>query len=65
MLPEYRFDYRQARPNRFATDVVEGSLVVVLEPDTARVFQTSENIKAVLRAIAGVLSRQAPEPVSS
>ncbi len=37
MLPEYRFDYRQARPNRFTTDIVEGSLVVVLEPDIARV----------------------------
>ena len=65
MLPEYHFDYRQARPNRFATDVVEGSLVVVLEPDIARVFKTPESIEAVLRAIAGVLSQQSPETVGS
>ena len=65
MLPEYHFDYRQARPNRFATDVVEGSLVVVLEPDIARVFKTPERIEAVLRAIAGALSQQAPETVGS
>ena len=64
MLPEYHFDYRQARPNRFATDIVEGSLIVVLEPDIARVFKTPESIQAVLRAIAGVLSQQSPETVS-
>jgi hypothetical protein len=26
MLPEYHFDYREARPNRFAADVVEADL---------------------------------------
>ncbi len=64
MLPEYHFDYRQARPNRFATDIVEGSLIVVLEPDIAQVFKTPESIQAVLRAIAGVLSQKSPETVS-
>ena len=69
MLPEYHFDYRQrrtsrARPNRFATDIVEGSLIVVLEPDIAQVFKTPESIQAVLRPIAGVLSQQSPETVS-
>ena len=64
MLPEYHFDYRQARPNRFATDIAEGSLIVVLEPDIARAFKTPESIQAVLRAIAGVLSQQSPETVS-
>ena len=64
MLPEYHFDYRQARPNRFATDIAEGSLIVVLEPDIAQVFKTPESIKAVLRAIAGVLSQQSSETVS-
>ncbi|MEA3395999.1 MAG: hypothetical protein U9R05_00870 [Chloroflexota bacterium] len=65
MLPEYHFDYRQAHPNRFAGDVAAGSLVVVLEPDIAQVFKTSENTRVVLRAIARVLSQQTPERVSS
>ena len=37
MLAEYRFDYRKTRPNRFAGEVAEGSLVVVLEPEIASV----------------------------
>lgn len=52
MLPEYEFDYTRARANRFAQDTPGGSLVVVLEPELARVFQTSERVKAILKAIA-------------
>ena len=55
MLPEYRFDYGEAQPNRFARDIVEGSLVVVLEPELARVFKTSEQVKAILWAIADTM----------
>lgn len=63
MLPEYHFDYRKARPNRFATDIAEGSLVVVLEPELAQVFKTSERVTTVLRAIASVLPPLEPELV--
>ena len=38
MLPEYRFDYRKARPNRFAARLKRGSRAVVLDPDVATVF---------------------------
>jgi len=55
LLPEYRFDYTQARPNRFAEGIAEGSMVVVLEPELARVFKTSEQVKAILRAIADTM----------
>jgi hypothetical protein len=58
MLPEYHFDYREARPNRFAADVEEGSMVIVLEPDISRAFRSPESVKAILRAIAGGLSEQ-------
>jgi hypothetical protein len=51
LLPEYSFDYRKARPNRFAPKIEEGSLIVVLEPDIARVFNTPEAVKKVLRAL--------------
>ncbi len=58
MLPEYHFDYREARPNRFAADIEEGSMVIVLEPDISRAFRSPESVKAILRAIAGGLSEQ-------
>ncbi len=57
MLPEYRFDYSKARPNRFAAEIAEGSLVVVLEPEIARVFGTEETVKAILRAIAQAMPK--------
>jgi hypothetical protein len=51
MLPEYRFDYSKARPNRFAQRVKSGSRVVILDPDVAEVFATPEAVNAVLRAL--------------
>ena len=51
LRPEYEFDYQKARPNRFAPPLEEGSLVVVLEPDIAKVFTTSESANRVLRAL--------------
>lgn len=51
LRPEYRFDYRKAKPNRFAAKFPPGSRVVVLDPDVARVFTTPESVNAVLRAL--------------
>ena len=51
MRPEYHFDYRKARPNRFAGRSKEKRLVVVLEPDVAQVFKTPESVNQVLRAL--------------
>ena len=48
---EYRLDYRKARPNRFAARYTEGSCVVLLDPDIARVFTTPASVNAVLRAL--------------
>jgi hypothetical protein len=52
LLPEYNFDYTKARPNRFAT-TSENKITVILDPDVAKVFQTSE---AVNRALYCLLS---------
>jgi hypothetical protein len=66
LLPEYHFDYRKARPNRFAPGIAEGSLVVVLEPEIAQVFQTPETVKAILRAIAAAMPKaREPETLRS
>ena len=51
MLPEYRFDYSKAKPNRFAARFKRGSRAVVLDPDVAAVFSTPESVNAVLRAL--------------
>jgi len=48
---EYRFDYSRAKPNRFASRVDEGRLVVALDPDVSDVFTTPEAVNKVLRAL--------------
>ena len=55
MRAEYRFDYREARPNRFAGRVDKSHLVVMLDPDVSEVFTTSEAVNAVLRALISAM----------
>ena len=50
LLPEYTFDYRKAKPNRFVGRK-EDRVVVPLDPDVAKVFQTPDSVNAVLRAL--------------
>jgi len=51
LLPEYRFDYRKARPNRFASRVASPQNMIALDPDVAAVFTTEESVNTVLRAL--------------
>lgn len=51
MLPEYDFDYQKARPNRYAAQIEAGGLLVVLDPDIAEVFKTSDAVNQALRAL--------------
>ncbi len=57
MRPEYDFDYRKARPNRFAQRVYKDHRVVILDPDISRVFPTSESVNTVLRALITTMPR--------
>jgi len=57
MRAEYRFDYRKARPNRFASAMKGSTVAVVLDPDVARVFQTSEAVNALLRSVISAMPR--------
>lgn len=50
MRPHYDFDYSKSKPNRFASRFAEGAITVVLDPDVASVFQSSENVNAFLRS---------------
>ena len=56
LLPEYNFDYSQARPNRFAEEMGKDRVVVVLDPDVAEVFKTPEAVNRVLRALITTMS---------
>jgi hypothetical protein len=51
LRPEYDFDYRKARPNRFAERVYKNRRVVILDPDISKAFPTSESVNTVLRAL--------------
>lgn len=52
LSPEYRFDYKKAKPNRFAVGHETQKLtVVVLDEDVAQVFTTPESVNKVLRAL--------------
>ncbi|MFN8404024.1 MAG: hypothetical protein U0V48_10780 [Anaerolineales bacterium] len=55
MASEYRFDYRKAKPNRFAKRMKTEPLIVVVEPDIAKVFTTSEQVNNALRALISAM----------
>ena len=52
---EYHFDYRKARPNRFAPLMKGSTVAVVLDPDVASVFHTSEAVNSLLRSVISAL----------
>jgi hypothetical protein len=51
MRSEYSFDYRKARPNRFAGRIHRDRVVVVLDADISKVFTTAESVNKALRAL--------------
>lgn len=51
MLPEYDFDNRKAKPNRFAGRISSERVVVLLDPEVSKVFTTPASVNTVLRAL--------------
>jgi hypothetical protein len=51
LRPEYEFDYRQAKPNRFAAKLKKGGRLVILEPEVAAVFHDSRQVNQALRSL--------------
>lgn len=52
LLPEYCFDYKKAKPNRFANRSGKKKLtVVVLDEDVAEIFSTPEAVNKALRTL--------------
>jgi hypothetical protein len=59
MRREYRFDYRKSRSNRFAPLMTGTTIAVVLDPDVATVFQSSESVNSLLRSVICALPQTA------
>ena len=59
MLPEYKFDYSKAKPNRFAERVYKNRRVVILDADISKVFTSTESVNAVLRALIATMPKAA------
>ncbi|MBE9242837.1 hypothetical protein [Synechocystis salina] len=55
LLSEYNFNYSKAHPNRFVTEKPQELITVVLEPDIAKVFKTSDAVNKALRAILSAI----------
>jgi hypothetical protein len=51
LRPEYQFDYARSRSNRFASKLGPQTVVVVLEPDVAKVFDSSRSVNTLLRSV--------------
>jgi hypothetical protein len=58
MKAEYNFDYRKARPNRFAGRAGTRRTVVELDPDVAMIFSTSTAVNKALRALIEAMPRK-------
>ena len=59
-----RYDFSKGVRGKYASRFQEGTNVVVLEPDVAKIFRTSEAVNEALREVANLraAAQQAIEP---
>lgn len=57
MLPEYDLDWSKAKPNPYAARLKD-TVAVVLAPDVARAFPTSESVNTALRSVLAAVPRR-------
>ena len=55
MRAEYRFDYSKAKPNPYAARLGKDTVTIVLDPDVAAVFSSSESVNTLLRSLIAAL----------
>lgn len=58
MTSEYRFDYKKAKPNRFAKKMKDEPIIVLLDDDVAKVFKTTEDVNKALRALISAMPKE-------
>lgn len=64
MASEYRFDYKKAKPNRFARKMKTEPLIVMIEPDIARIFKTPEQVNKALRALISAMPEKKTKSIA-
>ena len=62
LRPEYELDYSKSRSNRFAGRLGSDVVSIVLEPDVAAVFDTSESVNRFLRSAISAVHGKGPAP---
>ena len=60
LRPEDDLDYRKSRPNHLAPRMDETRIMVVLDPDVAEVFTSSEAVNEALRGLIQTKPMDAP-----
>jgi hypothetical protein len=58
LRPEYDFDYSKAKANPYAARLSGAAVTIVLDPDVAAVFRTSEAVNEVLRSAVAAVPRR-------
>ena len=61
MPAEYKLDWSKARPNPYAARLKD-TIAVVLAPDVAEVFQTSDSVNTILRSVIAAVPQQGRRP---
>ena len=56
LLPEY--DFSHGRPNKYAKRYAEGTNLVLLAPDVARLFPDSAAVNDALRALVKIAEKR-------
>jgi hypothetical protein len=63
MPPEYALDWSKAKPNPYAARLKD-TVAVVLAPDVARAFPTSESVNTALRSVLAAIPRRSRRSTS-
>lgn len=61
LLPEYDLDYKQSKPNRFASKYQQMQRTVVLDSDIADKFPSAESVNEALRFLVRVTQENKAE----
>ena len=56
------YDFSKGVRGKYAERYAEGSNIVILEPDVAAEFPTSESVNEALRSLLGVIKRHRKAP---
>jgi hypothetical protein len=65
LQPEYVFDYKKAKPNRFAGRGAADALVITLDSDIAAVFTSAQAVNKALRALISAVPMATKKKVIS